>query len=192
MNIEDQLEACLDATADSVYVDPGELRLSVETAAALRRGHRRVAILGAGLVAVIVGTIAFGVLHDRLTSTTGTVWAGDGSPAIVLAEEWKFAPAATVTGRLEERGGCLLLNDDVVVWQKGTSWDPATDSVAGPTGTTIAVGEQAQGSGGEYSTGEGLSSVIGAEAYADVSDCVARTEAGHAVVFFFPSPGEGS
>jgi hypothetical protein len=96
----------------------------------------------------------------------------DDSPVITLKEKVDAWPAALIEGRLDERGGCLLIGDEVAVFPTGTGWE--APEVVFDDGTRVAVGSQVSMGGGVYeadaATLDGLSLVPGAK----VEECASR------------------
>jgi hypothetical protein len=73
----------------------------------------------------------------------------DSSPVIAAVEAPRDTPAASFEGAVvEEKDGCLVIGDQVVVWGEGTTWDADSSEVVLPSGQRLAVGDQVTGGGG--------------------------------------------
>jgi hypothetical protein len=107
----------------------------------------------------------------------GTVGHSDG-PVITPARHWEDAPTAGLDGKLTERHGCLVFNDDVAFWPHGSSWDASAHAVDMPGGARAAVGQRFVGGGGEYDTDTDFGALLGSEdAARRLGDCLDRTDA---------------
>jgi len=127
-----------------------------------------VAALVVGAVAVWIGTAALG---DDDGGTDG--------PVIVVAG-WNAYPTAEVRGQLRLVDGCLLIDDAVVFWEEGTSWDAANQAVAFEDADPVQVGAAFSGGGGYY-RGDEINGLGGVDLYA-VHACLRRTGATDAVI----------
>lgn len=126
-------------------------------------------VLIAGVLAIWVGTAALGDGDEAKT---------DGPVIAVVG--WNSYPTAQITGQLRLVEGCLLIDESVVFWAAGTSWDAENKSVEFEDAEPVRVGDNFSGGGGHYSGGniDGLEGV-----HADaVSDCLRRTGSDDAVV----------
>jgi hypothetical protein len=89
---------------------------------------------------------------------------------------------------LELERGCLVLEQSIVVWPHGTSWDPDERAVifAAPfeTAAAVPVGGRFRGAGGFYGRKD-LGWLLGKERAIDAVACLRRTDA-HGVVFAWP------
>jgi hypothetical protein len=123
-------------------------------------------VLLAGALAIWAGTAA---LSDGATT--------DG-PVIVAG--WNMYPDAQITGQLRLVDGCLLIDQSVVFWAEGTSWDAENKSVEFENAEPVRVGDDFSGGGGHYSGGN-IDGFDGVDAEA-VADCLRRTGAHDVVV----------
>ncbi|GAA1147144.1 hypothetical protein [Nocardioides aquiterrae] len=134
----------------------------------------RTRIIDAAVVLVLAAGaswIAVAVLHDDEATVDGPVIAVAG---------WDGYPTAEVRGQLRLVDGCLLIDDAVVFWEEGTSWDAAHEAVEFEDADPVPVGAQFSGGGGYYMGGDvdGLDGVD----HDAVEECLRRTGARDAVV----------
>lgn len=112
---------------------------------------RRHLVIAAGVVvALVLLALAAGAwLRDSPTE------GGSDGPVIPLGEDWSSYPTAEVTGPLTLVDGCLLLNDDVVFWPHGATWDEDRQAVVFGGDVEVAdpapVGADFAGGGGFFS-----------------------------------------
>lgn len=97
-------------------------------------------------------------------------------------------PAASLSGRLSLRDGCLMIGDGVVFWPAGTSWDAARREVVfggdfrgspnAPVDSTFT------GGGGIFALEDDLSGVLSTESEAALRACTHRTGATTALLAY--------
>lgn len=111
----------------------------------------------------------------------------DAGPVITIAErEWNSYPMAVIAGTLVEEKNCLLLDDHLVFWPHGTSWDTDAHAVIQTDGSRAVVGDPYRGGGGEYDTDVDVADLLGSQDAADrIADCLASTGA-HGLVVATP------
>ncbi len=127
------------------------------------------AVLIAGLLAIWVGTAALGDGDEAKTN----------GPVIAVVG-WNSYPTEQITGQLRLVEGCLLIDESVVFWAEGTSWDAENKSVEFEDAEPVRVGDNFSGGGGHYSGGN-VDGLDGVDAEA-VSDCLRRTGSDDAVI----------
>ena len=130
----------------------------------------RIGFVLALLVAVPAVAIVIGPRQDPPQSTF------DGP--VISAPPMKTYQAMGVKGRLGLDQGCLLLDDAVVYWPHGTSWDADRQAVhfGGDFTGSAGVGSYFVGGGG-YLTGAGISlaELLGEDGATAVDECVVKT-----------------
>lgn len=135
-----------------------------------------------------VMTSAVVLITGSLAIWAGTAALGDGDGAKtdgpVIVAGWNEYPTAQITGQLRLVKGCLLINESVVFWAAGTSWDAENKSVEFDDAEPVRVGDNFFGGGGHYS-GRDIDGLDGVDAEA-VTDCMRRTGS-HDAVFATPS-----
>lgn len=96
----------------------------------------------------------------------------------VVAVSSPGLPMALVRGGLNLRGDCLMLDDAVVFWPAGTSWDAESQSVvfSGDFDGAVSVGSHFEGGGGVYSPTDDFLGALG-PAGDVLRHCVAATGA---------------
>ena len=108
----------------------------------------------------------------------------EGGPAqsgpVIAVEGWNSYPEAEVVDELRLVDGCLLIDDSVVFWADGTTWDAAKKAVVFETADPVRVGEVFSGGGGGYAKSN-LDGLDGLEVQA-VKKCLVRTRSKTAVV----------
>lgn len=127
------------------------------------------------VAALVVGAVAVWIGAAALGDDDGTT---DG-PVIVVAG-WNAYPTAEVRGQLRLVDGCLLIDDAVVFWAEGTSWDAAHETVRFEDADAVHLGAAFSGGGGYY-TGEEIDGLEGVDLDA-VHACLRRTRASAAVI----------
>lgn len=135
---------------------------------------RRTRVINSAVV-LVVGALAIWV---------GTAALVDGDEAktdgpVIAVAGWNSYPNAQVTGNLRLVQGCLLIDESVVFWAAGTSWDAENQAVEFEDAEPVHVGENFSGGGGYYS-GDTLDGLDGVDAAA-ISDCLRRTGSDDAV-----------
>lgn len=95
------------------------------------------------LTAVIValGALGLGVAISRTDSDRPGVANGSMNPLLTHSDmPVQMTAAISTTAILKDRGGCLVVNGDPVIWPSGTTWDETDRSIVGES-FTIRVGE---------------------------------------------------
>ncbi|NYD24972.1 hypothetical protein [Kineococcus aurantiacus] len=67
---------------------------------------------------------------------------------IVASDDGNGSMTAVITGRLARVGPCIGLEDLLVIWPAGTTWDTTTSTLTMPGGHTLTLGEQTELGGG--------------------------------------------
>ena len=128
---------------------------------------------------------AVGLCVGALAIWVGTAALGDGDEPVkdgpvIAVVGWDSYPAGQVSGRLRLVDGCLLIDESVVFWAAGTSWDAENESVVFEGAEPVRVGDDFSGGGGRYSGGD-IDGLDGVDVEA-VSECLRRTGSDDAVV----------
>ncbi len=112
----------------------------------------------------------------------------DTLPVITrVADENIPYPTAGVSGSIKIRNDCLVLDDAVVFWPAGTTWDGANSAVefggdfAGSE--RVVVGAPFTGGGGVYGV-NGVEGVLDESAQQAVRECVEATDAASVVMVY--------
>lgn len=142
----------------------------------------RTRIINAGVVlllAVVAIWVAVSLLRDDEGSTDGPV---------IAHKDWNGYPDALVVGTLHLDGGCLMVDDGVVFWPSGTSWDAEEQAVVfgGDFGDApdAKVGDHFEGGGAYYESNRDhstLGEVAGERAGDAVTRCLEKTMAQKAI-----------
>ncbi|PPK91885.1 hypothetical protein CLV92_1204 [Kineococcus xinjiangensis] len=91
------------------------------------------------------------------------------SPVITAPEPAEAdSPGALVKGTLERADDCLYLNGVPIIWVAGTTWDESAAKVRTPDGSSVAVGGDVSGGGGQVSE---VGTVYGEEVADRVAKC---------------------
>jgi hypothetical protein len=124
------------------------------------------------LLAVL--TLAGGCGSDPSTSSE----ADQSGPVIAAAKDWNSFAAAQMTGQLVESSGCLMLDDQVVFWTHGASWDAESKSVVLRNGTRVPVDGSFTGNGASYDIGADFADLLNSSSAAKrLTACIERTGA---------------
>ena len=130
-------------------------------------------------------TSAFVLIVGALAIWVGTAALGDGDEPkadgpVIAVVGWNSYPAGQISGQLRLVQGCLLIDESVVFWAAGTSWDAENKSVEFEDAEPVRVGDNFSGGGGHYSGGS-IDGLDGVDVEA-VSDCLRRTGSDDAVI----------
>ena len=137
-----------------------------------------------GLGLLTLAMLLLGCGTHAMASTVGA-----SNPVITRAASAEVPdPLATVSGRLSQRHGCLMIGDGVVFWPAGTTWDGSHREVVfggdfrgsphAPTGRTFT------GGGGLWDPRDDMSGVVDSRAEAALEECVAKTGATQVVLAY--------
>lgn len=111
--------------------------------------------------------------------------ANSDDPVITRVVDARIpVPAAGIEGRLSIREGCLMIDDAVVFWPAGTTWDDHERRVIFEDGSSASVDADFTGGGGSWGLGDDLSGVLDQDAEAAVRDCMTRSGATSAVLTY--------
>lgn len=131
---------------------------------------------------VITGAVALAVAGGAVWLGTAGRDDGQGSvdgPVIAVAG-WNSYPAAEIRGELRLVEGCLLIDQAVVLWEEGTSWDAADEAVVFENADPVRVGAEFTGGGGHYTAAD-VGDLGGLDTDA-VDECLRRTGSNDAVI----------
>jgi hypothetical protein len=138
------------------------------------------------LLIALVGVIAVNVLADGQRDLSAHY--DETAPVIALPEPWEAIPDALISGTLQLVEECLLLDDVVVVWPHGTTWDDSSDTVVA-SDFEFGLGDIVTGGGGAMpDIGPDSSDRYGEDGVAAITSCMSRTGS-DGVVIVFPDAG---
>lgn len=133
--------------------------------------------------------LTLGILLFACGTGTADSSAEATSPVITRVADSKIPyPAASLSGRLYLRDGCLMIGDGVVFWPAGTSWDAAHREVVFGgdfRGSPNArVDSTFTGGGGVFALEDDLSGVLSSDSEAAMRECINKTGATKALLVY--------
>nr|CAA9356915.1 MAG: hypothetical protein AVDCRST_MAG46-2991 [uncultured Nocardioidaceae bacterium] len=135
----------------------------------------RCAVMGVRAVAMLSALSAGAACSSPEAET-----AGSAPNPVMAVRDWNAYPTAQISGRLRLLENCLLIDDSVVFWADGTSWDSETRSVVFESADPVRIGDHFTGGGGHYAK-DSLDGLDGVDVDA-VIECLNRTDSSDAVI----------
>ena len=130
----------------------------------------------------LLGAIAVNVWADGQRDLSAHY--DETAPVIALPEPWEAIPGALISGTLQLVEGCLMLDDLVVVWPHGTTWDDSSDTVVAPD-IKFGLGDIVTGGGGAMpDIGPDSSDTYSEDGVDAITSCMSRTGSDGVVVVF--------